>query len=171
MIMGAVKDDYPALFAYNVWASRRTLKSLQALPAEDYTRDLGGGVTIRHTLVHVVGSTWAWSRRLADGVDAAAPGEDALPDLASAMALLGEAEERLTQFVATVTPERLAETLRWTTSAGERSAPVWSILRHVVNHGSYHRGQIALLVRMAGGRPAATDLALWGIRTAEDSAS
>lgn len=42
---------------------------------------------------------------------------------------------------------------------------VW--LAHVVLHGSYHRGQIALLTRAGGGTPAATDYILF-IRSEHD---
>ena len=36
--------------------------------------------------------------------------------------------------------------------------PVWQIVMHVVNHGSYHRGQAILLLRKAGVNPPSTDL-------------
>jgi uncharacterized damage-inducible protein DinB len=32
------------------------------------------------------------------------------------------------------------------------------MMQHVANHGSYHRGQIATLLRQLGAKPAATDL-------------
>jgi uncharacterized damage-inducible protein DinB len=31
------------------------------------------------------------------------------------------------------------------------------IMRHVVNHGSYHRGQVAFMLRLLGKQPQATD--------------
>ena len=36
--------------------------------------------------------------------------------------------------------------------------PAWQIMMHVVNHGSYHRGQVAMKLREAGSVPPATDL-------------
>jgi len=36
--------------------------------------------------------------------------------------------------------------------------PLWPMLQHVVNHSSYHRGQIATLLRQLGAKPMATDL-------------
>jgi uncharacterized damage-inducible protein DinB len=35
--------------------------------------------------------------------------------------------------------------------------PVWEILLHVVNHGTYHRGQIAAMLRQLGHVPPSTD--------------
>jgi uncharacterized damage-inducible protein DinB len=38
---------------------------------------------------------------------------------------------------------------------------VEDILAQLFGHSSYHRGQIAMLVRAAGGEPAVTDLIYW----------
>jgi uncharacterized damage-inducible protein DinB len=44
-------------------------------------------------------------------------------------------------------------------SGGEMQLPRWQVVTHLVNHGSYHRGQLASLLRQAGIKPPATDLA------------
>ncbi len=45
-----------------------------------------------------------------------------------------------------------------TTSGSEMQLPRWQVIMHLVNHGSYHRGQLASLMRQAGLRPPSTDL-------------
>jgi uncharacterized damage-inducible protein DinB len=39
--------------------------------------------------------------------------------------------------------------------------PLGELLRHVVNHGTYHRGQVATLLRQLGVKPPQTDLILY----------
>lgn len=39
--------------------------------------------------------------------------------------------------------------------------PAWQIVLHLVNHGSFHRGQIAAMLRGAGFAPPATDLIVY----------
>ncbi|HXJ44548.1 MAG TPA: DinB family protein [Bryobacteraceae bacterium] len=39
--------------------------------------------------------------------------------------------------------------------------PAWQTVLHLVNHGSYHRGQVAATLRAAGFAPPATDLIIW----------
>lgn len=39
--------------------------------------------------------------------------------------------------------------------------PAWQIVLHLVNHGSYHRGQVAAMLRANGFAPPATDLIIW----------
>ena len=36
--------------------------------------------------------------------------------------------------------------------------PLWESMQHVVNHGTYHRGQVTTLLRQLGARPMLTDL-------------
>lgn len=44
--------------------------------------------------------------------------------------------------------------------------PAWQIVMHVVNHGSYHRGQVTAMMREAGVKPPSTDLVIY-YRTAQ----
>jgi uncharacterized damage-inducible protein DinB len=39
-------------------------------------------------------------------------------------------------------------------------------VRHVVNHQTYHRGQISSMLRRLGHAPKATDMVVWGIDVA-----
>ncbi len=39
--------------------------------------------------------------------------------------------------------------------------PAWQIVLHLVNHGSFHRGQVAAMLRAAGFTPPATDLIVY----------
>ena len=56
------------------------------------------------------------------------------------------------------TPEFLAREVTYTNSAGRTyDSRIDDILLHVALHGAYHRGQVALIVRMAEGIPAPTD--------------
>ena len=59
-------------------------------------------------------------------------------------------------------PDALAREVEYQTSTGQvfRSTAA-DILTHVALHGSYHRGQIALLTRQGGGAPVPTDYVLY----------
>jgi len=39
--------------------------------------------------------------------------------------------------------------------------PAWQPVLHLVNHGTFHRGQVAAMLRAAGFAPPATDLIIW----------
>ena len=60
--------------------------------------------------------------------------------------------------LATLGPGDLDRDVTYTNSAGQEfTSRVEDILLHVVMHGSYHRGQVAMLIRDGGGTPAPTD--------------
>jgi len=45
-----------------------------------------------------------------------------------------------------------------TSSGGVFASPLWQMLQHLANHGSYHRGQVATMLRQLGCKPSGTDL-------------
>ena len=167
-----MKDDLFALQDYNLWANRLLLESLAPLSHAEYVREMGGGwPSVRDSLVHLAGATRAWAERF-DGRDATVlPTAGEVPTLADAARLLNEADARISAFLATRTPGQLSATLAWKNLRGEeKAAPLWAVLRHAVNHASYHRGQIAAMLKWLGGKPVATDLVRWAIERHEAGA-
>lgn len=66
------------------------------------------------------------------------------------------AEQRA--FVDSVTPERLTSAVRYVNLEGQTwEYPLWRQLYHMVNHSTYHRGQVATLLRQLGAAAAPTD--------------
>jgi uncharacterized damage-inducible protein DinB len=158
-------DDYASLFAYNRWADDRIVRSCRALSPEQYTRELEGGFpSIRATLVHLAGASLAWARRIEGETITALPAEAEAPTLDDAARLFGEAHDAFDRLAPSLTPERLSAIWTYRNLKGrETSVPFWAVLRHVVNHGSHHRGQVASKLRRLGVDPEPTDLVLWAI--------
>jgi uncharacterized damage-inducible protein DinB len=48
-----------------------------------------------------------------------------------------------------------------TTEGVPYQAPLWQLMQHVVNHSTYHRGQVTLLLRAVGAKVVITDLVAW----------
>ena len=158
-------DDLVSLYAYNSWANARVLETLRALPETDYVSEQGGGwPSLRATFVHLAGATDAWAERFT-GRDATRLATiEELPGLEDAARVLLAAEEKHRHLLPAFTPERLAGPFTWKNLKGEpKTAPFWAVVRHVVNHQTYHRGQIAAMARRLGHAPKSTDMVVWGI--------
>jgi uncharacterized damage-inducible protein DinB len=151
------------LYAYNHWANQRTLASVEPLSAEEFTRDLGNSFSsIRDTMAHILGAEWIWLERwLGRSPRELLPAAD-FPSVEALRQRRHAVEQDLNRFLETLTPEGLQKSLAYINRAGEPFAyPLWQQMVHVVNHSSYHRGQIVTLLRQIGRTPENTDFLVY----------
>jgi uncharacterized damage-inducible protein DinB len=156
-------EDFRLLYVYNSWANHRTLDACAALREEQFTRDLGSSFrSVRDTLAHICGVEWLWLERWhGRSHNALAPASE-FPNLAALHRRWGEVEQNLVDYVASLTPEDIQRTIKHKTTQGvEQEAPLWQMLQHLVNHGTYHRGQVATMLRQLGAKPISTDMILF----------
>jgi uncharacterized damage-inducible protein DinB len=161
-------DDLSSFYSFNEWANARVLETLRALPEADYVNEQGGGwPSLRAAFVHLAGATDAWAERFAGRDTTRIATIEELPGLEDAARLLVAAQEKHARLLPTYDAARLAGPFTWTNLKGERkTAPFWVVVKHVVNHQTYHRGQISAMVRRLGHAPKSTDMVVWGIEQA-----
>ncbi|MFA6468926.1 MAG: DinB family protein [Bacteroidota bacterium] len=153
-------QDFQTLFRFNAWANAGTLKAVESLSEEKQYSDLKNSFgSIHGTLVHLCGAEDIWLQRM-NGAD---PGvfmkKEQYPTYASVKAKWGEVEAGWKKYLDALHDAELTRLLTFHNLKGEQvSQFVWQSLQHLVNHSSYHRGQITTLVRQSGGTPINTDL-------------
>jgi uncharacterized damage-inducible protein DinB len=157
-----VTDSFGSLVAYTRWADAALLAACAELTPAQYTLELGGSFpSVQKTITHLAGSAKLWSLRLAGEPYTGLPTVAEIPDVATALARLGEAYA----VFARVAPEWEAtktETFTYRNVAGVEMTKVrWQVFRHIINHGTYHRGQLANMLRQLGVTPPTTDLLYW----------
>jgi uncharacterized damage-inducible protein DinB len=153
-------EDFRRLYDYNSWANHRTLEACAALNDEQFTRDLHSSFrSVRDTLVHIMLVEWLWRERwLGRSPDKYPPASD-FPNLESVRRRWAEVERNLLEYVAALKPEDIDRVIAHKTTTGvPQSAPLSQILQHLVNHGTYHRGQVATMLRQLDAKPIGTDL-------------
>jgi uncharacterized damage-inducible protein DinB len=164
------KDDIQLLYEYDRWANNRVLQAASILKAEEFTRDLGGSFrSVRDTLVHIIGCEWGWltcwrepSPSSAFNTDlwtrlGAVFSPDAFPDFFAVQSKWAEVEREQVEFVDRVTNESLRRMLPVRTT----QISLAHLMQHLANHSSYHRGQVALMMRQLAAEPLATDFAMF----------
>jgi uncharacterized damage-inducible protein DinB len=151
------------LYGYNRWANARSLEAAAAVSTEDFTREVGGSfASLRGTLAHMYGAEWIWLQRWKGISPRQLPFSLEFPDVASIRSRWQAVENECQVFLDALDPARLAEVLSYVNLQGQTFAyPLRRMLQHVVNHGTYHRGQITTLLRQLGAAPLATDLLLY----------
>jgi uncharacterized damage-inducible protein DinB len=148
------------LFDYCEWANHRFLDAVSALDEEAFSRDLSGSHGgIRGTLVHTYGAEWVWHRRFQGQSPSALPGEDQIQDVAALRERWAALEGERRGWLAGLPADAGERVIEYRTFKGDaftgRLAP---LVQHVTNHGSYHRGQVAVFLRQLGLKPPVTDL-------------
>lgn len=145
-------QDLDTLLDYHYWARDRMLDALEPLTAEQFTRDLGSSFTsIRDTVAHIYAAEWAWYRRWQGESPTALLPADLFPDVAAIRRQWSELEAKVRAFLGSLGDEGITRIIEYKLLSGAPGAsPVWQMVQHVVNHASYHRGQVTTMLRQIG---------------------
>jgi uncharacterized damage-inducible protein DinB len=148
------------LFAYDEWATNRTLDSLSMLTEEQFKRDLKsshGG--IQGTMVHIFGADWIWLERWKGNSPVGLPTIEQVPTLESLKEHWKSYRQEIGKFLAATDENRLQQPIAYKDTRGNQyTQPLFEQMLHKINHASYHRGQIVTMIRQLGAQPQNTDL-------------
>jgi len=156
-------SDIKTLLDFNFWANNRLMSVLEILTDEQYTKDVGsshGGV--RGTLAHILASHEMWLSRWQGNPSKTTIDAGGGPTLAGAKQFWENIRRQLTAFVNELTEDDLTKMINYTNVRGESySTPLGQMMQHLVNHATYHRGQIVTMLRQIGVKPVNTDMILY----------
>jgi uncharacterized damage-inducible protein DinB len=149
--------------AYSQWASERCIEAVRPLTSEEQNRHMyTSHQSVLGTLVHIYQSDRVWLSRLSGSP------RFTLADLDEVFTLdsLAEAWKKLSgdfqNWAGALSDEAVDSILKYVNLQGNHyQQPVWKLVLHVVNHASYHRGQVTTLLRQLNHIPAVTDLAAY----------
>ena len=148
-------DDASALLDYHYWARDRLFDALAPLSSEHYTRDLGNSFqSIRDTAVHTYAAEWAWYMRWTGKSPTALLLADKFPDVSSLRSAWRDMEREVRAFLQELGPAGIDRRIEYKMFNGQPGSSVfWQMLQHMVNHASYHRGQLTTMLRQTGAPP------------------
>jgi uncharacterized damage-inducible protein DinB len=156
-------SDCQNLYDFNAWANRRTLESCASLTPKQFTTDLKSSFgSVRDTLAHIYGAEWIWLERIFGRTPTSFPAASDFPDLESVRMALMHIDQHWIDYANSVSAEDLKAVRQFQTKlSGQISLPLWQVFHHVANHSTYHRGQIATMLRQLAAKAASTDLILF----------
>ena len=147
-------------FEYEQDAHARGLASLDTIPVDRRT-----GPEYRKAVslfAHIVFARRVWLARLTGGPPPTGAMFPENPNLADVVDHWEAARSAWAGYLAGVTDADLARVFEYQALDGSRFRNrVEDVLAQTFGHSWYHRGQIAVLVKAAGGTPAVTDLVYW----------
>jgi uncharacterized damage-inducible protein DinB len=153
-------SEVRGLFAYSAWANALVFAAASGLPEEQLNQSAASSFpSVGATLAHIVGAEWVWLRRWLGESPGSFPDWVAKPALADLSVRLSAVEQERGSFVASLSDADLGRLVSYRTLGGQAyTDPLDNLMRHVVNHSTYHRGQVATQLRQLGFQPPSTDL-------------
>jgi uncharacterized damage-inducible protein DinB len=150
------------LIDYNYWARDRQLQACAALSQEQFLRPLGASFpSVRDSLAHLVAVEWIWLERWRGRSPQSLLSAEKFPTLAAISERWSVVERELRAFLDGLSDEALERPFTYVNLKGETWTYVlWRAVFHVLNHQSYHRGQVTTQLRQLGVQPPQVDFLL-----------
>ena len=155
-------DDIRTMYAYNQWANGRILDQAARLTPEQYAGAALGACSLRKALEHTLGAEviWRWRWQGLPIERDKLPHE--LPDGAALRAKWDLENSAMLNYLDTLDDDAIHQPLTYHGRGDEvLTRTLWHLLVHVVNHGTQHRSEVALLLTELGLSPGDLDFSLF----------
>ncbi len=156
-------SDLRTLMDYNYWANARILNAAARLTLEQFNAagnlSFGG---VRGTLVHAFGAESAWRKRAQEGLSPSALSGDEYPDLGVLRAAWLVEEGKMRAWLAGLSDADLQRAFAYKNLKGQPMETIlWQGLVHMINHGTQHRAEVAVLLTDFGQSPGDVDMIVY----------
>ncbi|MBI1941325.1 MAG: DinB family protein [Acidobacteria bacterium] len=151
------------LFEYNYWARDRQFRACEPLTEEQFLRPMGSSYSsLRDTLAHLLFAEWIWLERWRGKSPTAQEAREFAPEKSPTLDAIRDrwhgVESGVRDYLAGLNEEALRGSLSYRNLEGETwTYPLWQTLIHVINHQTYHRGQVTTLLVQLGAKPVSVD--------------
>jgi uncharacterized damage-inducible protein DinB len=163
-------DLFRRWFEYEKHSHRQVLASMQAIPADRRSSDQFQKAI--KLMGHLIAARRMWLFRLGTSTECPAslfPSDVVCDDLPGQLEPM---ERDWSRYLEDLDEHELARMVTYQSIEGDWFRNVVAdVLTQLYGHSLYHRGQIASLIRAAGGEPAATDFIFWSRESTPPPAS
>jgi len=149
------KSHIRKLIGYMIWADEQMCAAAGALSDEEYHREQGISLgSVHKLLVHGMAAQWLWLLRWKNEPPIKIETEALYPTRESLTRRWPHVHAALLGFLEEQTESTLAVIVSYRNSRGEAmSLPLGILMVYLVDHATYHRGQINSMIKRAGGKP------------------
>lgn len=150
--------------AYSLWANQLLLDSILQLPEEMHTQEVPGSFnSLQKTLLHMLDAECIWWQRMKLQERITRPSETFAGDTRDLAAQLIKQNRQWSEWVSSAQERMLQHVFIYQNTKREQfKQPMYQMLLHLFNHGTYHRGQLVTMLRELGvTRIPQTDFIVW----------
>ena len=160
--------NHPAeMFQYHTWANQTILNRIMELPSSVFSQEVNSSFpTVAHALNHIYAVDMMWylvltGTGMPDALQACRPLNERILSTADEYTrLFSQLAEQFREWLGNQTDLEQSILLD-NPYAGSRQTRFAEIMLHLVNHGTYHRGNISTMLRQLGHSSVMTDYVLF----------
>ena len=143
------------LLDYHYWASDRVLDAVEPVDPEKFTRDLGNSFrSVRDTLAHIYAAEWVWHSRWRGSRRRRCSRRTCFRISRPSVSCGAISRCRFVRSSTSWGEDGIHRGIEYKLLSGQPGASIfWHMLQHVVNHATYHRGQVTTMLRQLGALP------------------
>ena len=159
-----MKELLTQLAAYNTWANQKLMETILSLPEEKQTAEVPSSFnSIYKTVLHMWDAESAWWQRMKLHERIIIPSENFNGTIRDIINGLMQQNQQWLGWVNTASDNALDHVFQYQNSKKEQfKQPIFQMLLHVFNHGTYHRGQLINMLRQLGvEKVPQTDFIIW----------
>lgn len=159
-----MKEMLTQLSAYHLWANQLLLQAILLLPEEQQQKQVGGSFPSLHlTLLHMWDAESIWWQRMKLQERVAFPSQSFEGDTSEIITALLAQNKQWNDWVSTQHELVFQHVFLYQNSRKENfKQPIYQMLLHLFNHGTYHRGQLVNQMRQLGlQKIPQTDFIVW----------
>ena len=159
-----MKELLKQMAAYNSWANQKLMDIILNLPEEKQKGELPSSFkSLFDTMLHMLDAENIWWQRMKLQERIVRPSENFKGNMKDITDSLLIQNKQWEDWVNNASDMALEHVFQYFNVKNESfKQPVWQMLVHVFNHGTYHRGQLVNMLRQLGvEKIPATDFIVW----------
>ncbi|MFT3786720.1 MAG: DinB family protein [Tepidisphaeraceae bacterium] len=145
------------------WGDQVSLQAARSVSEAEYLKDQHISVGSLHKLlVHCMAVQWLWLCRFRGESPTKLEDEKDYPNRMALEQRWPLVHSALIDFVGRQSQTALQHNVSYQDTRGEtHTLPLRDMILHLIDHGSYHRGQINTMIKRAGGTPIPVSFRQW----------
>lgn len=147
-----MKELLTSYASYNYWANQEIIKKLLSLSAELHQSEVKSSFcSLQATVIHMWDAESIWWQRTKLQENIVVPSLSFHPSMSEASNGLLQQSKDWMEWVQQASQLQLEHVFAYQNSKKEQfKQPMWQMLLHLFNHGTYHRGQMVTIMRQLG---------------------
>jgi uncharacterized damage-inducible protein DinB len=153
--------------AYNLWATQQILDTVSLLPEEKIKEKLPSSFnSLFETVLHMFDAESIWWQRMKLNEKIVRPSENYMGSFEDLSISLQNQSRLWVDWVTAASELSIEHVFQYYTNKKELvKLPVYQVMHHVFNHGTYHRGQLVNMLRQLGvEKIPSTDFSFWVLK-------